>query len=59
MWSWAQEGGLTNSALQFERILVINLPRRTDRKDAMTLIAASTGLKLNWVDGLLGSEVSA
>jgi GR25 family glycosyltransferase involved in LPS biosynthesis len=42
---------------QFGKILAINLPRRTDRRDALLLAAAYTNLTLTWVDGVAGSEV--
>ncbi|GAI79064.1 unnamed protein product [marine sediment metagenome] len=41
---------------QFQRIFVINLPSRTDHRDAMTLAAALTSISLDFVDGV--TEVS-
>ncbi|EFE39092.1 LPS glycosyltransferase, putative [Trichophyton verrucosum HKI 0517] len=46
-----------NSTLGFERIYVVNLPSRTDRRDAIVLLAAVSGIKLHWVDGIRGENV--
>ena len=35
----------------------MNLPERTDRRDAMTLMATVTGIKLTFVDGVRGADV--
>ncbi|KAF2642570.1 glycosyltransferase family 25 protein [Massarina eburnea CBS 473.64] len=48
---------INNATLGFEKIFVINLPIRTDRKDAMTLAASFSNLTLNWIDGVSGSTV--
>ena len=37
---------------------MINLPERTDRRDALTLSAALSGLKLDWVNGVKDDAVS-
>ena len=42
---------------QFQKIFVINLPTRTDRRDAMTLAGALTGLDLDWIDGVAGDQI--
>jgi hypothetical protein len=42
---------------KFQGIFVVSLPHRTDRRDAMTLAGAVTGLKLSWVDGVKGVDV--
>lgn len=36
-----------NSTLDFQEIVYISMPYRTDRQDAMALIAAQSGIKLN------------
>ncbi|KAF1968730.1 hypothetical protein BU23DRAFT_479468 [Bimuria novae-zelandiae CBS 107.79] len=36
-----------NATLDFQEIIYISMPYRTDRQDAMALIAAQTGIKLN------------
>lgn len=41
----------------FQNILVINLPSRTDRRDAMSLSAVVSNLQLNWIDGVSGDDV--
>ncbi|KAF1999377.1 glycosyltransferase family 25 protein [Amniculicola lignicola CBS 123094] len=46
-----------NGTLGFQEIFVVNLPKRTDRKDAMTLAAAYTEIKLSWIYGLPGDQI--
>ncbi|KAF2101184.1 hypothetical protein NA57DRAFT_34782 [Rhizodiscina lignyota] len=41
-----------NKTLGFQKIFVINLPSRTDHRDAITLAAALTDLELEFVDGV-------
>ncbi|KAL2255592.1 hypothetical protein VTK26DRAFT_3058 [Humicola hyalothermophila] len=50
---------ILNSTLGFQHIYTINLPSRTDRRDAMTLAAALSGLSITWIDGVAGKDVSA
>lgn len=42
---------------QFAKIFVISLPSRGDRRDAMTLAAAVSGLDIEFIDGIVGSDV--
>ncbi|QBZ63647.1 hypothetical protein PoMZ_05333 [Pyricularia oryzae] len=51
------EHSIGNSTLGFQKILVINLPSRTDRRDAISLAAALTNLTVEYVPGIDGSEV--
>ncbi|CAJ2504112.1 Uu.00g115060.m01.CDS01 [Anthostomella pinea] len=46
-----------NSTLNFSKIFVINLPARTDRRDALAGAATASNLSLTWVDGLTGTDV--
>ncbi|KAJ4293341.1 hypothetical protein N0V90_008623 [Kalmusia sp. IMI 367209] len=47
-----------NSTLDFQEIIYISMPYRTDRQDAMALIAAQTGIKLNkLIHGVASSDV--
>jgi hypothetical protein len=41
---------------QFQKIFVINLPRRTDHRDSMSLAAALTGLQIEYIDGVVDVE---
>ncbi|WEW56536.1 hypothetical protein PRK78_001982 [Emydomyces testavorans] len=43
--------------VKFGRIYVVNLPSRTDRSDALVLMSALTGIKLDWIDGVNGHTV--
>ena len=36
---------------------MLNLPTRTDRRDALTLAAAFSQMKLNWIDGVHSTTV--
>ncbi|EFY94578.1 glycosyl transferase family 25-like protein [Metarhizium robertsii] len=47
-----------NETLGFEKIYYISLPHRTDRQDMMTLLAASTNIKLALQPGVNGSNVN-
>jgi hypothetical protein len=42
---------------QFQQIFTINLPSRTDRRDAMTVAAALSNLDVTWINGIAGNEV--
>lgn len=44
---------------QFQEIFVVNLPERTDRKDAMTLGAAMSDLSFTFSPGVRGADVPA
>lgn len=46
-----------NETLGFDKIFVINLPERTDKRDAMSLTAALTNMKLTWTSALRGTSV--
>ncbi|KAI9676066.1 MAG: hypothetical protein M1817_000809 [Caeruleum heppii] len=46
-----------NSTLGFEKIFVVNLPARTDHRDAMVLTAALSNMTIEFVPGVKGDEV--
>ncbi|CAI4212827.1 unnamed protein product [Parascedosporium putredinis] len=46
-----------NATLGFQDIFVVSLAARTDRRDAMSLMAAATGLRLTFVDGVRGADI--
>ncbi|KAI4661175.1 uncharacterized protein J4E79_004986 [Alternaria viburni] len=48
----------TLTQLKFEKILVLNLPSRTDRRDAMSLAAAISNIKLEFVEGVTGESIN-
>ncbi|KAH8902360.1 hypothetical protein BR93DRAFT_887437 [Coniochaeta sp. PMI_546] len=48
---------ILNETLGFQKVFVINLPSRSDRRDAMTLASALTGIKFGWIDGVAGDQV--
>ena len=43
---------ILSDVIQFQKIFVINLPSRTDHRDSMSLAAALTGLRIDYVDGV-------
>jgi hypothetical protein len=49
---------IANSTLGFGAIFALGLPDRTDKRDAMELSAALTGLKLTWSDGVRGDAMN-
>ncbi|VUC32940.1 unnamed protein product [Clonostachys rosea] len=46
-----------NTTLGFEKIFVIGLPERTDRRDSITLQAALSNLDFEFIDGVYGDNV--
>ncbi|KAF6805488.1 hypothetical protein CSOJ01_09487 [Colletotrichum sojae] len=48
---------INNSTLGFEKIFVIGLPSRTDRRDGMLLQAALSDMDLEFIDGVPGGDV--
>ena len=50
--SKAPEMKPANETLDFQEIIYLSMPYRTDRQDQMTLIAAVTGLKLTMLPGV-------
>ncbi|KAH6677563.1 glycosyltransferase family 25 protein [Halenospora varia] len=49
--------GRMNETLGFQEIFVVNLPERTDRRDGMILATALSGLKIEFIDAVLGKNV--
>ncbi|KAK9377308.1 uncharacterized protein V1513DRAFT_436001 [Lipomyces chichibuensis] len=47
-----------NSSLGFGEIVYISMPSRTDRQDAMNLLSASFDIKIKFIAGVNGSEIS-
>ncbi|KAF2209961.1 glycosyltransferase family 25 protein [Cercospora zeae-maydis SCOH1-5] len=45
-----------NATLGFQKMFVVNLPTRYDRRDAMSLAAALTGLQVEYIDGQAGVD---
>lgn len=46
-----------NETLGFQEIFVINLPERTDKRDALSLVSSLTDIKLTWTNAIRGSNV--
>ncbi|KAI0157929.1 glycosyltransferase family 25 protein [Hypoxylon sp. FL1284] len=47
-----------NATLGFEKVFVIGLNERSDKRDALTLMSSLTDFKLSWIDGVLGKTMS-
>ncbi|AEO67124.1 glycosyltransferase family 25 protein [Thermothielavioides terrestris NRRL 8126] len=50
-------GDICNSTLGFEKIFIIGLPSRSDRRDGIVLQAALSGIQVEFIDGVLGKDV--
>lgn len=48
-----------NSTLGFQKIFVVNLPERSDKRDAMSLAASLTNISIDFVDGVRGETIPA
>lgn len=48
---------IRNETLGFQKIFVVNLPERTDKRDALSLVSTLTDIKLTWTAALRGTSV--
>jgi hypothetical protein len=48
---------VTNATLGFGKIMVVGLPERTDKRDAMSIMSALSGFRVEWVAGVRPVEV--
>lgn len=48
---------INNETLGFHKIFVVNLPERTDKRDALSLVGALTDIKLTWTSAIRGTSV--
>ena len=48
-----------NSTMGVEKIIVVNMLSRGDRRDRMSLLAAHTGIDIEYSDGVKGDEVDS
>ena len=55
--SYVVEPQSMNATLNFQEIFYITMPHRTDRQDAMSLLASSTGLKLKMFPGVCSDRI--
>lgn len=55
--STAQDQHIQNSTLGFEKVLVVGLPERSDKRDALALASSLTGFTISWIDGVRGESV--
>lgn len=53
----ADTESLINETLGFSKVLVVGLPERSDKRDAMVLTSSLTGFHVEWVDGVRGEAV--
>jgi hypothetical protein len=49
--------GMGAKYLQFQKLLVINMPERTDRRDAVSLAAAVSHMNVEFVMGVRGESI--
>ncbi|OAA67761.1 glycosyltransferase family 25 [Akanthomyces lecanii RCEF 1005] len=50
---------IKNRTLGFEKIIAIGLPERSDKRDALSLMASLSNVDIDWVDGVKMSAMSA
>lgn len=50
---------IQNRTLGFEKIIAIGLPERSDKRDALSLMASLSNVDIDWVDGVKMSALSA
>jgi hypothetical protein len=50
-------GRVTNTTLGFEKVFAIGLRERTDKRDALALMAALTGFDIVWIDGVKPGDI--
>lgn len=48
---------VVNRTLGFGKIFVVGLPERTDKRDALALMASLTGFEVEWIDGVRGESI--
>lgn len=53
----AYRRAINNETLGFHKIFVVNLPERTDKRDALSLVGALTDIKLTWTSAIRGTSV--
>lgn len=50
-------GRVANKTLGFEKVVAIGLPERSDKRDALELMASLTGFDIEWVDGVKPASI--
>jgi len=55
--SSARNQHIQNNTLGFEKVFVVGLPERSDKRDALALTSSLTGFKITWIDGIRGESV--
>lgn len=50
---------IKNRTLGFEKIIAIGLPERSDKRDALSLMASLSNVDIDWIDGVKMSALSA
>jgi hypothetical protein len=48
---------VANSTLGFQKIFVVNLPARTDRRDILELMAVASGIEVDFTSAISGKDV--
>ena len=50
---------VANRTLGFEKIIALGLPERTDKRDALTLMAALSDIDIEWIAGVKPEDIPA
>lgn len=45
------------TTVKFQKILALGLPERSDRRDALTLMASYQNVTLEWMDAVKGQDI--
>ncbi|KAK4139493.1 glycosyltransferase [Dichotomopilus funicola] len=56
-WTRGPLRDIANSTFGFEKIFVVGLPSRSDRRDGMVLQAALSDMQFEFIDGVMGKDV--
>ncbi|CAL5874770.1 uncharacterized protein PFLUO_LOCUS9072 [Penicillium psychrofluorescens] len=51
-------GEISNATLGFERVFAIGFEDRMDKRDAMTIGASLSGMKLEWIEGVRWKDIN-
>lgn len=58
MYNLLLSGCWSNWAFQFQEVLAIGLPERSDKRDLLTLMSTFQDVKLTWMNAIKGGDIS-
>lgn len=48
----------SDCAIQFQEVLALGLPERSDKRDLLTLMSTFQDVKVTWMSAIKGSDIS-